>query len=235
MNSHNTSPKTLRKKSLEKSIYHCEKIFNGNCCIDIDKLCFLAKKYHAHIYLDEAHAMGILGKYGEALSVNKDILISLGTFGKAFGSFGAFVCCSNKLKDYLINYCSGMIYTTALPPPILGAIEVALDLIPKMEKQRNHIFNLAKKFKKDLLLLGYKTTNTTSHIIPLIAKSESNSLKLFNYLFDNGIYSVAIRPPTVPQNMSRIRFALSSKHTEEHINKVIKLLKNFPDRALCQN
>lgn len=223
-------------KSFDRIFIVTESIFGmDGDILDIDKLCFLAKKYHALIYLDEAHSTGILGKNGQGLSVDKDIFITLGTFGKAFGSFGAFISCSKKVKDYLINYCSGLIFTTALPPSLLGAIDAALDIIPSLEKERKHLFEVASKFRNDLISQGFITTKTDSHIVPLITKSEELSLSLYEYLLNHGIYSIAIRPPTVPKNMSRIRFAMSAKIEDEDIQLVLNLLKKYPQKlSLCQ-
>lgn len=226
----------ISTKNFDRRFIVTESLFgmDGNI-LDIEKLCFLAKKHSAFIYLDEAHATGILGEHGEGLSVKKDILISLGTFGKAFGSFGAFISCSNKMKEFLINSCPGIIFSTALPPSLIGAIEAALEIIPSMDKERNHIFTLAEKFRKELQKEGFITKGSSSHIVPLICKSEINCLKLQEYFQNNGIYSAAIRPPTVPQNSSRIRFSLSSRHQNKDIEKIIELLKNYPEKSLlCQ-
>ena len=84
---------------------------------NLKKLIQLSEKYDSLLFSDDAHALGVLGKKGLGLNYGKEgIHISLGTFGKAFGAFGAFVGCSKEMKDYLVNFCPGFIYTTALPP-----------------------------------------------------------------------------------------------------------------------
>ena len=107
----------------------------------LDDIARLARAHDACLIVDDAHATGILGEGGSGLSGGADIVI--GTFSKALGSFGAYVACSATLRDYLINRCGGLIYSTALPPPVLGAIDAALDLIPAMDEDRAYVARLA--------------------------------------------------------------------------------------------
>ena len=105
----------------------------------------LAREHDAMLIVDDAHATGILGEGGRGLSGEANIVI--GTFSKALGGFGAYVACSDTLRDYLINRCSGLIYSTALPPPVLGAIDAALDLVPSLDAERAHVAKLAERFR----------------------------------------------------------------------------------------
>ena len=105
----------------------------------------LAREHGAFLIVDDAHATGILGEGGSGLSGDADIVI--GTFSKALGGFGGFVACSETLRDYLVNRCGGIIYSTALPPPVLGAIDAALDLVPGMDEERAHVARLAERFR----------------------------------------------------------------------------------------
>lgn len=183
---------------------------------DLDKIIETKKRFNAFLYVDEAHATGILGSKGSGLASNKkDIDLVMGTFGKALGSFGAYAACSKKLKQYLVNYCGGFIYSTALPPPILGAIDAALELLPQMEKERREIQENAKNLRKTLSQQGWNCGNSTTHIIPILMGRESNALKLKEELYRRGIFVAAIRPPTVPIKQSRIRLALSSSLPSE--------------------
>ncbi len=194
---------------------------------DVDGLIHLSQQYNTLLYLDDAHAFGIMGEKGMGLTAHKSgIDISLGTFGKAVGSFGAFITTSKLIRDYLINCCPGFIYTTALPPAIIGCIDAAIDLIPSLDQERVYLLQQIDYVQNKLRDVGYQVLNSSSPIIPVIIGSEENTLKLSQYLEKNGILATAIRPPTVPKNTARIRLVLSSKHQAEHINYLISLLQN---------
>ncbi|MGK7938995.1 MAG: 8-amino-7-oxononanoate synthase [Crocosphaera sp.] len=195
---------------------------------DVDALIQLSQQYNTLLYLDDAHAFGIMGEKGMGLTANKSgIDISLGTFGKAVGSFGAFITTSKLIRDYLINCCPGFIYTTALPPAVIGSISAAIDIISSLDQEREYLFEQINYVQNKLRNLGYQVLNSNSPIIPVIIGNEQKSLKISEYLENNGILATTIRPPTVPKNTARIRLVLSSQHQPEHINYLIYLLQNY--------
>lgn len=188
----------------------------------------LAQQYQAILYLDDAHAFGVLGKNGMGLTAGqKGVDVAIGTFGKAFGSFGAFITCSNKIRDYLVNTCSGIIYTTALPPPIIGAIIAALDLMPQLESQRQFLQQQAQVLREQLQALRYSTGASNSQIVPMILGDESKALSLTRWLENQGILVAAIRPPTVPVGTARIRITLSSQHRKEHYSRLVQAIQSW--------
>lgn len=192
---------------------------------DIDGLIQLSEKYGALLYSDDAHALGVLGEKGLGLNYGKrGIDLSLGTFGKAFGSFGAFAGCSSEMKDYLINFCPGFIYTTALPPAIIGALDAALELIPEMDSERETLHSNIQYLIKGLKRLGFKTGEADSQIIPIIIGSEGESLNLSNYLEEKGIWASSIRPPTVERDASRIRITITLNHKREELDQLLEAL-----------
>jgi 8-amino-7-oxononanoate synthase len=195
---------------------------------DINSLVKIAKAHQAYVYIDEAHATGVFGRYGMGLSVGHDgIAVAMGTFSKGAGSFGGYIACSQQLKDYLVNFCSGVIFSTALPPPVLGAIDAALDVIPTMEKQREVLLSNAEHLRTRLHQMGFETANSASQIIPIIVGSDTDALSLTDCLQDGGIFAPAIRPPTVPDGTARIRLSLTSHHTTEHFERILSLLRNW--------
>lgn len=200
-----------------------ESVFSmdGNCT-DVAALAALAKRWNAIVYLDEAHATGVLGESGFGLSHGHDIAIAMGTFSKGMGSFGAYLGCSRQVRDYLINTASGLIYATALPPAVLGAMDAALDLVPTMVAERTHLQVMANRLRGALQAEGLDTGSSSTQIIPVILGDEHRTLAVAKALENRGILGIAIRPPTVPKGTSRIRFALSSAHSEADIDRLIQ-------------
>jgi 8-amino-7-oxononanoate synthase len=193
----------------------------------LSEIARLAREHDALLIVDDAHATGILGAGGRGLSEDADVVV--GTFSKALGSFGAYVCCSPLLRDYLINRCAGLIYSTALPPPVLGAIDAALDLVPELDGERAHVARLAERFRLGATTLGFDTGSSTTQIVPLIAGSSHAALSLSKRLRDAGYFATAIRPPTVPAGSARLRLAFTAAHGTDDVEG---LLNALDDRSL---
>jgi 8-amino-7-oxononanoate synthase len=196
---------------------------------DLAALMEIARRHDALLVVDEAHATGVLGTGGAGLTADladkPDIVI--GTFSKALGSFGAYVAASGEVCDYLVNACSGFIYTTAPPPPVLGAIDAALDLVPGMDAERAHLQSLAGKLRDGLRDLGFATGPSDTQIVPVLIGTEADALAASAVLEEAGVLGVAIRPPTVPEGESRIRFSLCADHTEAQIAQVLDAMRGL--------
>lgn len=188
----------------------------------------LTQSYNAWLFVDDAHALGVWGKDGLGLTYGiEGIDMVLGTCGKAFGGFGAFLLCSDKMKDYLINFCPGFIYTTALPPAVIGTIEASAELIPTMDNAREQIRKNIDRMKSGIHDAGFNTGNSESQIIPIMVGGEQETLGLADYLEDQGFLATAIRPPTVPRGSGRIRITLSSAHSTSQIETFVRALKDW--------
>jgi len=145
----------------------------------------------------------------------------MGTFSKALGSFGGYVACSKILKEYLINRASGFVYSTSLPPGVLGAIDAALDLVPDMDSQRSKLHHHAARLRDALNAHGIETCNSSTQIVPAVLGGVAETMDAASLLEDAGILGIAIRLPTVAKDTARIRFALSAAHSNEDIEKVL--------------
>jgi len=200
---------------------------------DIDTLKRLSEDFDALLIVDEAHATGLFGKNGMGLTSGKNVDITIGTLGKAWGSFGAYVACDRDIRDYLINFCHGFIYTTALPPSVIGSIDAAMDLIPAMDKEREDLVSKSGHLRKALNGLGFDTVTSTTHIIPIVIGDEEEAMSLSGWLEKNGILAMTFRYPSVAMGEARIRLSLSAAHTWEDINLLIDLLRRWRlnDRA----
>lgn len=194
--------------------------------VDIQALRALGDAYDAFIYLDEAHATGVLGPQGRGLSaMTQGIDLVMGTFSKAMGSFGAYVAGSRAMCEWLSNCCSGFVYTTALPPASLGAIDAALDLVPSMEAQRAHLQRMGDTIRHEIHALGLSTGASTTQIIPIEIGETQRTMDFAAILAREGILGIPIRPPSVPPNGSRIRLALSAAHDEAMIASLLAAIR----------
>jgi 8-amino-7-oxononanoate synthase len=192
---------------------------------DIDRMIAIAAEHNAILIVDEAHATGVLGHRGMGLTAGKQVDIIIGTFGKALGSFGAYIASTEKVRDYLINCCGGFVYSTALPPAVLGAIDAALSLAPEMDEARSRLQDNSEYLRNMLQQLGYDTGNSTTQIIPVLIGEESSTLAMSAKLEDAGFLATPIRPPTVPVGESRIRLALSAAHSRKQIDGLIDVFR----------
>ncbi|WMD21138.1 aminotransferase class I/II-fold pyridoxal phosphate-dependent enzyme [Achromobacter seleniivolatilans] len=191
---------------------------------DVARLADLADRYQAFVYLDEAHATGVLGPNGMGLAglAPGRIDLAMGTFSKALGGFGAYVAGSRALCDYLVNTCSGFIYTTALPPAVLGAMDAALDLVPTLDHERARLAAAGDRLRTALQNMGLDTGASSTQIVPAIVGDEARALALAAELECRGLLAVAIRPPTVPAGTSRLRVTLSAAHRDADVSQLIE-------------
>ena len=219
----------LKKQRGRVKVIVTEAVFSmeGDLC-PLTGLLKVADRYGAMVYLDEAHAVGLFGKRGEGLAPRNPPphLISMGTLGKAFGSYGAFVSGSNVLKKYLLNRARSFIYTTALPPAVIGASLAALQIVETEPERRQRLWaNI------DLLHTHWTDDKKDrSPIFSLVIGSAEKTMKISQKLFQEGIYLQGIRPPTVPEGTSRLRLTVMATHTERQILRLVRglqwILKN---------
>lgn len=219
-----------RKNTRTRPIIITESVFS----MDGDRanlagLVEIADRHEALLYVDEAHATGVLGPGGMGLAQEQAGRIPLvtGTFGKALGGFGAYLACSTPIRDYLVNRCAGFIYSTALPPPVLGAIDAALDLVPQLDTERQRLHANADRLRNALAAAGIDYCGSTTQIVPALLGSSNAALSAACQLEDAGLLVIAIRPPTVPKDTARLRFALSSRHGQEEMDTLIDQIPNL--------
>jgi len=178
----------------------------------------LARNYGAILMVDEAHATGVLGKKGrgaiEHFGLENNDIIQMGTLGKALGTFGAYVAGSKELINYLINKARSFIYTTSLPPSVSAAAIESINIIEEDGSLIRRLWDNRKMFLEGLHSLGLNTLGSETPIIPVLIGDAHKALKIAQLLFEQGVYAPAIRPPTVPHGISRIRTAVMATHTK---------------------
>lgn len=216
------------RQNFSRIIIVTESVFSMDGDIsDLAALSDLADRFGGIFIVDDAHATGVLGPKGMGLANGQLADLVIGTFSKGCGGFGAYVACLSRLRDYLINCCPGFIYTTALPPAVVGAIDASLDLIPQMDAARRNLMGNADRVRQALNAMGFDTGVSVTQIIPVLIGDTQKTLSLSKWLADRGILALAIRPPTVPDGASRIRISLSAAHTDAHIGRLIDAFKSW--------
>lgn len=196
----------------------------------IESLIALKQRFDAFLYVDEAHGTGLFGPDGggylNELGVSDEIDIIMGTLGKALGSYGAYVAGSQNLKDFLVNRARSFIFSTSLPPSVVGAALGGVELLKKEPKRRKKVLALAEYFRFKLQKNGFQTIGDTQ-IVPVIIGKAKDAVRLSEKLLEEGFLALPIRPPTVSANSSRLRFSLTYYHSEEQIDSVINCLGKF--------
>lgn len=195
---------------------------------DLRALTDLKRKYPGVLlYVDEAHAVGVRGPQGlgcaEEQGCIPDIDFLVGTFGKALASAGAYVVCRQEVRDYLINKMRPFIFTTALPPVTVQWTTFVLRHLAGYQARREHLSTMARQLHNALAERGYASPST-SQIVPMIAGESHRAIALAEELQRKGFYALPVRPPTVPEGTSRIRFSLTAEVTEEEIERLINEL-----------
>ncbi|MBI2370514.1 MAG: 8-amino-7-oxononanoate synthase [Deltaproteobacteria bacterium] len=184
----------------------------------------LARREHAFLIVDEAHALGVIGPDGRgacaAAGVEAEAFLRLGTLGKALGCFGAFVAGSRRLREFLINRCRSLIFTTALPPVVVAACREAVRVAAEQPGLRERLWTNARYLRAGLEGLGY-TVGGGSQILPVMTYEPGVTMALSEALLERGVYVQGIRPPTVPPGSCRLRVTPTAAHMRADLDRAL--------------
>ena len=186
----------------------------------------LCRRHGAGLLLDEAHALGVLGPGGRGLAqgLPGTSLIS-GTFGKAFGSGGAFLAGDGPAIEWLLQYGGAFRYTTALAPPLTAAALAALALLQEQPQRGEELLARAERWRDQLAAAGWPRPLGQGPVLPLLLGDDSRALGLQQQLEHAGLLSVAIRPPTVPEGTARLRLVLRHDLPAGSLERLLRALK----------
>jgi len=197
---------------------------------DLGTLVALKKRYEAFLMVDEAHAVGVFGKRGLGLSEEegllKEIDLLIGTFGKALGSYGAFVITHEEVRDFLVSRARSFIFTTALPPVVVAASLRGLKRAVGMERERHKLRKISRKLRGELRLSRGGLQDEVP-IVPVIIGEDRKALEVSRRLSEAGFFVPAIRPPTVPEGTARLRLSLSASMDWSHLEPLIGTLRSL--------
>ncbi len=192
--------------------------------LDTGTLAGLKKRFDLFCVVDEAHAFGVSGEKGKGLA--RDIAsVAIGTLGKAFGLFGAFVLLPSVLKEYFFNFSSPLIYTTALPEAHAASAVDSLELVSLCDDKRDILKDISAYMKGLLKEEGFRVTGD-AHIVSVLIGDESLcALVSERLLQERKILVLSARYPTVPVNMAVLRIGMTVLHTERDVRYFVKSLK----------
>ncbi|MBC6444969.1 MAG: 8-amino-7-oxononanoate synthase [Alphaproteobacteria bacterium GM202ARS2] len=198
--------------------------------VDVAMLVALARRYGAFLYLDDAHAMAVMGQKGFGLAAHiEGVDMVMSSFGKGMGCFGAAVTCSQELKAYLVNSCGGFIYSTALPPVLLAMMHASMKRVDELDARREQLLAQAERARTLLRQEGYDCLQSSSQIIPIMVSDEKVE-SVSRGLLAAGFYVPSIRVPTVPRGGSRLRLSLTSAVDEASMESFVATLKTVDPR-----
>jgi len=199
---------------------------------DIAPLSDLARAAHeakAWLMVDDAHGLGVVGPNGGGVVEHfglsaAEVPVLMGTLGKAFGTFGAFVAGNHDLIEFLIQRSRAYIYTTALPPALAEATRASLALVREESWRRDKLRVLIERFRLGATQLGLNVLDSQTPIQPILIGGNEDALRVSQRLLEAGFLVVAIRPPTVPEGTARLRITLSAIHEESQIDGLLEAL-----------
>jgi 8-amino-7-oxononanoate synthase len=188
----------------------------------------LARQHGCRLMVDEAHATGALGPGGRgsvaAAGLSGEIDVVMGTLGKALGSYGAYVCADRETTDYLLNTARSFVFSTALPPPVAAAGLASLELLESQPERVGRLTANAATLRKALLGEGLAVGGSETQIVPVAVGDAGATMELSERVLERGVFAQGIRPPTVPEGSSRLRFTVMSTHRREELEHAARLV-----------
>jgi 8-amino-7-oxononanoate synthase len=202
-------------------------------CAPISDLVMLAERYGAELVIDEAHATGVVGPQGRGLVAGSGladrVLVTIHPCGKALAGMGCFVCCSEKLKQYLINRARTFIFSTALPPYMAAQMRAAIRIAAFADRHRNDLATLSTFLRKQLREAGFDIGRGDTQIIPVFLGENERAVRFAAMLNEKGFGVRPIRPPSVPAGTSRLRISLNAKLTTDLLARFSDVLISIRD------
>ncbi len=219
----------LRETPAKRRLIVSESVFSMDGDLaPVPELLALAERFGALLVLDEAHATGLLGEDGAGVlslfGITDGPIVIVGTLSKALGSIGGFVAADQTLLSVLVNRARSFIFNTALHAGGVAAALASINLVETEPWRRKKALSLARVLRDGLLQREFPPSNSVTQIVPLMIGNAEAALALDSRFREAGVLARAIRPPTVPEGTSRIRFNVMATHEEEDINHVLGLL-----------
>ena len=211
----------LRASSARRKIVVTDGVFSMDGDVaPLPDLVEAKDRHGAILVVDDAHATGVLPPGGrgsaDAFGLSGRVEILMGTFSKALGTYGAYLCSTRRMVEYFINRCRPFIFNTGLPPAVAGATIAALGLLTREPGRLKALWDNERLFREEMGARGRKVESDTA-IVPILVGSDGDTMEASRALFDRGVFVHGIRPPTVPEGTGRLRLTLMATHTAEMV------------------
>ncbi len=195
----------------------------------LEEIVELAQRFDARVMVDDAHGTGALGPGGRGsvadAGLEDEVDVTVGTLGKALGSYGAYVCCDATMAKYLVNSVRTLIFSTALPPPAVAAAMAALDLLREQPRRVEKLQRNGDVLRAALCEEGLPVpAESETQIVPVIVGHAGEAVAASERALARGVFAQAIRPPTVPPGTSRLRLAVMASHTKTELREAARTL-----------
>jgi len=195
----------------------------------LDKIVPHAKRHHARLMVDDAHAVGVMGRHGrgtaEHFGVEDDVDLVMGTFSKSFATIGGYVVGDEKVIAFIRHNARPMLFSAAIPPTAAATVLAALNIIKSEPERRERLWKTTHKMINGLRSMGYDIGATVTPIIPLHIGETLKTLLFWRQLYDAGIFANAFVPPGVPPNRSCIRTSYMATHTDEDTDQALEIFE----------
>lgn len=193
--------------------------------VDLPALVELAERHEAHLLVDDAHAVGVLGPTGagtaEHHGLQDRVSLVTATFSKSLASIGGVVGGPEPVIHYLKHQARPLIFSASMPPASVATVLAALDIVVSEPERRERLWHNTRLMRSGLQELGYDTAGSETPIIPVVIGAIEDTFTFWKALFDAGVYTNPVLPPAVPENSCRLRISMMATHTSEHVEQVL--------------
>ena len=199
----------------------------GGEIVDLPTLNSIAKKYGAKTLIDDAHAVGVIGKGGKGtaseFNLENDIDLTMGTFSKTFASLGGFVAGNERVINYIKHMSPALIFSASPTPSSVAAALAALDILEKEPERVTNLIDNTEYVRKGFKNAGFTIIEGRTAIVPVIVGNDDLSFKMWRMLYDAGVFVNVFISPGVPQGRQMMRTSYMATHEKEHLDKIIDI------------
>lgn len=195
----------------------------------IPELVSLAKEFGARLYLDDAHAVGVIGDGGRGsasvFGLTDEVDLISGTFSKSFASLGGFLVGGREIIEYIRHHSPAHIFSASMPPANVATVLTALEILQEEPERIKRLEEISLYMRTELANIGFNVWTSQSPIIPVVIGDMMDCFRFWKDLFEAGVYANAVIPPAVPQGQSLLRTSYMASHTNEHLDRILEAFR----------